>query len=108
MASHRIALAVFKIGARCPIGRFAYESLTSIDILCQGLDKEGIKKNVLFGKTIEILLFKMGKEFIKCVKTGGRVRTIKPSPTTYMHICWKKNKSVPGEVKTIRRKTRGK
>jgi len=43
------------------------------------------------------------KEFIKCVREGGRVRTIKPkgeSSRKYMKVCYKSGKSYAGEVKT--------
>ena len=37
--------------------------------------------------------------FLKCVRGGGRVRTIKPNPSEYLHICYKDGKSYRGEVK---------
>lgn len=46
---------------------------------------------------------KLPKEFIKCVREGGRVRTIKPkgeSSRKYMKVCYKSGKSYAGEVKT--------
>lgn len=50
----------------------------------------------------------MPEKFTKCVKAGGRVRTIKPkgekSPT-YIHICYSKGGGSPvsGEVKKRKR-----
>jgi len=42
----------------------------------------------------------MPKDFTKCVKQGGRVRTIKPRNDVYIRICYdKKGKSHRGEVK---------
>ena len=44
----------------------------------------------------------MPKEFDECVKSGGRVRTIKPKgpkASAYMPICYKGDKSVAGHVK---------
>jgi len=41
----------------------------------------------------------MPKEFEKCVKQGGRVRTKTLSGGRYMNICFKDGKSYPGEVK---------
>jgi len=40
--------------------------------------------------------------FTNCVKKGGQVRTltINKKKGTYMHICYLKGKSYPGEVKT--------
>jgi len=42
----------------------------------------------------------MPTSFLKCVKEGGRVRTIKPRPDVYIHICYPKGggKPVAGEV----------
>ena len=37
--------------------------------------------------------------FEKCVRDGGRVRTVKPNPSEYLHICYKDGKSYSGEVK---------
>jgi hypothetical protein len=45
---------------------------------------------------------KMPKKFDDCVKSGGRVRTIKPSSGTYMPVCWKGKKSVAGHVKHVK------
>lgn len=44
----------------------------------------------------------MPAAFTKCVKNGGKVRTvvINKKKGTYMHVCYLKNKSYPGEVKT--------
>jgi hypothetical protein len=41
----------------------------------------------------------MGKKFDQCVKSGGRVFTVKPTKTTYLHICKKNGKSYSGVVK---------
>jgi putative hemolysin len=41
----------------------------------------------------------MPKEFDDCVKNGGRVRTKTMKGGRYMHICFLKGKSYPGEVK---------
>ena len=44
----------------------------------------------------------MPAKFNKCVKSGGRVRTIKPKgkgSSTYLHVCYKGRKAVSGEVK---------
>ena len=46
----------------------------------------------------------MPKDFERCVKSGGRVRTVKPGGkggSKYLHVCYdKKGKSHAGEVKT--------
>uniref|UniRef100_A0A6M3J8L9 Uncharacterized protein n=1 Tax=viral metagenome TaxID=1070528 RepID=A0A6M3J8L9_9ZZZZ len=45
------------------------------------------------------------QDFEKCVKEGGRVRTIKVGKDKYIHICYdKEGKSHSGEVKTIKSK----
>lgn len=41
----------------------------------------------------------MPASFEKCVREKGRVRTIKPNPSEYLHICYKDGKSYHGEVK---------
>jgi len=44
----------------------------------------------------------MPKEFERCRKAGGRIRTIKPKgkdSKTYMHICCVNDKCYKGEVK---------
>ena len=47
----------------------------------------------------------MPKDFVKCVKSGGRVRTIKPNAKTHMPICYDKaGKSHAGEVKKTKKK----
>ena len=46
----------------------------------------------------------MPKAFTRCVKSGGRVRTIKPKPGRHMRVCFKGGKSYAGHVK----KTKGK
>ena len=50
----------------------------------------------------------MPAKFTKCVKTGGRVRTIKPKgekSRTYVHVCYPKGGGSPvsGEVKKRKR-----
>ena len=41
----------------------------------------------------------MPKEFVRCVRNGGRVRTKDLGAGKYMHICYDKNgKAYPGEV----------
>lgn len=42
----------------------------------------------------------MPKEFLKCVATGGRVRTKSLSGGKYLKLCFKGGKSYAGEVKT--------
>ena len=43
----------------------------------------------------------MPADFDKCVKEGGRVRTIKVGKGKYQHICYDSNgKSHAGEIKT--------
>ncbi len=44
----------------------------------------------------------MPKAFEKCVKEGGRVRTLKLKGNKYRHICYPKGggKGILGEVKT--------
>lgn len=41
----------------------------------------------------------MPANFEKCVREGGRVRTIEPNPSEYLHVCYKDGKSYSGEVK---------
>lgn len=44
----------------------------------------------------------MPKGFTRCVRGGGRVRTLKPKgrgSSTYLHVCYKGGRSYPGEVK---------
>lgn len=47
----------------------------------------------------------MPKAFVNCVKSGGRVRTIKPNEKTHMPVCFKDGKSHAGEVKKTRKGT---
>lgn len=44
--------------------------------------------------------------FDNCVKKGGQVKTltIDKKKGTYMHVCYLKDKSYPGEVKTKKSK----
>ena len=47
----------------------------------------------------------MPKAFNKCVKSGGRVRTVTPKKGKYIHVCYdKKGKSHSGHVKTKNKK----
>ena len=47
----------------------------------------------------------MPADFDKCVREGGRVRTMKVGKDRYMHICYDKaGKSHAGEVKTKQKK----
>lgn len=41
----------------------------------------------------------MPADFDKCVSGGGRVRTVKPNASTYIHVCYDKSGSHSGEVK---------
>ena len=42
----------------------------------------------------------MPKQFLECVKKGGRVITKKLPDNKYIHICYIRGKSFAGEVKT--------
>ena len=42
--------------------------------------------------------------FERCVKQGGRVRTIVPKKGKYLHVCYLDGKAYRGEVKTKRKK----
>lgn len=42
----------------------------------------------------------MPAEFEHCVKSGGRVRTVKRGKNQYQHVCYSHGKSTAGEVKT--------
>ena len=47
----------------------------------------------------------MPADFDKCVREGGRVRTLKVGKDKYMHICYDKaGKSHAGEVKVKKAK----
>ena len=46
----------------------------------------------------------MPKSFTRCVEAGGRVRTIKPSKTTYVKVCYKGGKSYSGHAHKIKKK----
>lgn len=48
----------------------------------------------------------MPEAFERCVKNGGRVRTKTLSGGRYMHICFLNGKSVAGEVKTAKSKSK--
>lgn len=37
--------------------------------------------------------------FEKCIKSGGRVRTVKIGKSKYRHVCYLNGKSYQGEVK---------
>lgn len=41
----------------------------------------------------------MPKEFVACVKAGGRVRTKKFKDGRYLQLCFKNGKSFAGEMK---------
>ena len=41
----------------------------------------------------------MPKDFLNCVKKGGRVVTKKIDKDRYMHICYLDDKSYAGEIK---------
>lgn len=43
----------------------------------------------------------MPKAFTDCVKSGGKVRTVKPNPSTVIPICFKGGKSFAGEPKKV-------
>lgn len=45
----------------------------------------------------------MPDDFDKCVRDGGRVRTIKPKPGKFMRICFKGGKSFVGEIKVTQK-----
>lgn len=42
----------------------------------------------------------MPKEFLDCIKKGGRVRTKTLKGKQYIHVCFLNGKSYSGEVKT--------
>lgn len=42
----------------------------------------------------------MPADFERCVKNGGRVRTIKRGKDKYQHICYDSKGSHAGEIKT--------
>lgn len=47
----------------------------------------------------------MPKEFLKAVKAGAKVRTIKPTKDTYLHIAiTKSGKTIAGEAKKVKKK----
>lgn len=51
----------------------------------------------------------MPKNFIACVKAGGKVVTKNLKGNKYMHICYDKDgKAYPGEIKTKKKKISGK
>lgn len=43
-----------------------------------------------------------GSGIDKCISGGGRVRTLKPNPDEYLHICYLGGKSYHGEVKKVK------
>ena len=49
----------------------------------------------------------MPKAFERCVKSEGRIRTVKRGEGKYQHICFQSGKSYAGEVKR-RKKSAGK
>ena len=48
----------------------------------------------------------MPAKFDRCVKAGGKVRTVNPKPGRYMRVCKPPGgkKTVAGHVKTTKRK----
>lgn len=50
----------------------------------------------------------MPADFLKCVSSGGRVRTKKVGKGRYIRICFIGGKSYAGEVKTAKKKGKGK
>ena len=50
----------------------------------------------------------MPADFERCVKSGGRVRTEKPSADTYQYVCYKGGKKYYGEVHKVKSKYRKK
>ena len=46
----------------------------------------------------------MPKKFTKCVKEGGRVRTITPKKGTYLHVCYPKGGGGPVAGETHHKK----
>ena len=40
----------------------------------------------------------MPKDFDKCYKNGGKVRTIKIGKNKYRHLCWLNGKSYMGNI----------
>jgi hypothetical protein len=45
----------------------------------------------------------MPKDFERCVKKGGRVRTVKPKRSKFLRICFDEEGSHAGEVKTTKK-----
>ena len=49
------------------------------------------------------------EDFLKCIREGGRVVTIKIGDDKYRHVCYDKNdKPHYGEIKTKKKKTQAK
>jgi hypothetical protein len=48
----------------------------------------------------------MPADFERCVRNGGRVRTIKHGKDKYQHICYDKEGSHAGEVKTKKKESK--
>ncbi len=49
----------------------------------------------------------MPLDFERCVREGGRVRTITPKKGVYVHICYdKQGKAHRGEVKHVQKKNK--
>lgn len=46
----------------------------------------------------------MPKQFLECIKRGGKVRTKKLPNGKYIHICFLNKKSFPGEIKKKKQK----
>lgn len=45
----------------------------------------------------------MPPKFTNCLKSGGKVRTIKPTSGTHMPVCFKGGKSYAGEAKKTKK-----
>jgi len=48
----------------------------------------------------------MPASFDRCVREGGRVRTIELGNGKYMHVCYKDGKSYSGEAKTKKKRSK--
>lgn len=46
----------------------------------------------------------MSLAFDRCVKRGGRVRTITPKKGKFLHVCYLNGKAYRGEIKTKKKK----
>ena len=50
----------------------------------------------------------MPKSFVKCVKKGGRVVTLKPNARTYLKVCYRGGKSYRGETHHVKKAEKAK